>query len=458
MRFISSVFLIVLMWNVLSDKQLHAQPTGAIYATNATGVVEGTFLTGYGEVTDPAKAYASKPNNDFATLKSIGATQSAALHLTFSQPISSPTTFYIRTDREAVNNTHGVSVNAYAPGNGNNAISIPNYQTHFLADGTVFLSVAMTASFQAVRITISTGLLETIEVKVYSAFYSPQSTNSTNPYPFNSADCGLPNVTTITSSGLTLLGSNNILNPERAIDQDPTSSTYSTFSISGVNTGSLKQIFHFNGNANAGDGVKIVMAKGSSLLNVELLKKITVQVYSGNTLVGNAALVDDLLALDLLGLFSQNSKVDVYFRPSNNNPSIPVIFDRVEIAVNINGLGISTGTPLQIYDVRRTPEMPIEQDIITHCDNLILNIPALSNQESILPDGLTFRWYEQSLGGVSTAIGKVLSPLGLTAPVIKDYYVETIKTGCTTTSPSARRKVTVKLLKAPLTPPIDLSQ
>jgi hypothetical protein len=317
----------------------------------------------------------------------------------------------------------------------------------------------MSESFKYVRITLTSAILQTKEIKVYSAFYGPQATNSTNPYPFNSADCGLPNVTTITSSGLTLLGSNNIQNPERAIDQDPTSSTYSTFSISGVNTGSLKQIFHFNGDANAGDGVKIVMAKGSSLLDVELLKKITVQAYSSNTLVGNAALVDDLLALDLLGLFRQDSKVDVYFTPSNNNPSIPLTFDRVEIAVNINGLGISTGTPLHIYDVRRVPETPIEKDTIPHCDNLgALNISALSNQESILPDGLTFRWYEQSLGGVPTAIGKILSPFGLTAPVIKDYYAETIKTGCTTTSPSARRKVTVKLLKAPLTPPIDLSQ
>ncbi|MCE7039427.1 hypothetical protein [Dyadobacter sp. CY312] len=458
MQFISSIFLIVLMWNALSVRRLCAQPTDAVYPTNATGIVDGNSLTGYGVVTDAAKAYLNKPNDDGAILKAASTLQSAAIHFTFDQTISaanSPVTFYIRTDINAVNYAGSVSINAYNASN--NSIATPSYQTHFLDDGSVFLAVSMSLNFKGVRITLRPSLLQNMEIKVYSAFYGPNATNLTNPYPFNSADCGLPNVTTKQSSGLTLLGNNNILNPERAIDREPTTSTYSTFSISGVNTGTLKQIFHFNGNANPGDVVRIVLAKGSSLLDVNLLKKITVQAYSGSTSVGNSALMDNLLALDLLGLFGNNGMVEVYFRPNNGSNNSPVIFDRVEIAVIINGLGISTGSPLYVYDVRRIPETPVSENV-TACTNIgIANLLVSSNQASMVTGGLRFNWFEEAYGGVVKTVGNTLNLIGLTTPVIKEYYVEATKAACTIGSPSTRKKVIVNVEAPPMSPAISLT-
>ena len=458
MQFISSIFLIVLMWNALSGKQLHAQPTDAVYATNATGIIEGNSITGYGVVTDAAKAYLNKPNDEGATLKAASTLQSAAIHFTFDQTIAaatSPVTFYIRTDINAVNYAGSVSINAYNASN--NSITTPAYQTHFLHDGSVFISVSMSLNFKGVRITLHPTLLQNMEIKVYSAFYGPQATNSTNPYPFNSADCGLPNVTTKQSSGLTLLGNNNILNPERAIDRDPANSTYSTFSISGVNTGTLKQIFHFNGNANPGDAVRILLAKGSSLLDVNLLKKITVQAYSGGTLVGNSALMDNLLALDLLGLFGNNGMVEVYFKPTTGTNNAPVIFDRIEIAVIINGLGISTGSPLYVYDVRRIPQTP-DSDNVVACSSIgIANLLVRSDQAGLVPGGFVFNWFEEAYGGVIKTVGNTLNLTGLTTPGNKEYYVEATKAACTTGSPSTRKKVTVNIETPPLSPAISLT-
>jgi hypothetical protein len=363
---------------------------------------------------------------------------------------SNPVTVYLKCSANALASGPVISVTAFK---GNNSVATTSFTNYTLPDGTVYLATTLTSNFTSVKISLLGGGSD--GVRVYYAFYSNNPSNTSNPYPYTVADCGLPNVTTTSITGLTVLGSTAIRNPERAIDLDANASTYSTFNIGALSAlAVLKQTYHFNGDSNVGDGIRIVLGYGSSTLNVQLLSGINVQAYRGNVTYGSSVTINSLLTLGLGGLIANSNKFEIYFIP--NKPNATDGFDRVEVVLNA-AVVLTDGEALQVYDVRRIPQMPVAQDVTT-CENLgVINLAALSNQESILANNLIFNWYDQSLGGLSKAIGKEFTITDLLVPSTKEYYVDVTKSGCATTSPSPRKKTSLTILQAPITPPISLT-
>ncbi len=449
MQIICSYLMIVLLITTIKPGSLRAQTTDFTYATS--GNTNGT--TG-ATVTNPQNAYTSPFDDDYAVLKpSLG---TASLQLIFPASITAtsvnPVTVYLKTSENAVNNL-GLSVKAYKTLT--DEVSVSNLSNYLLPDGNVFLSIEISETFNAVKISLS-GTSLTPEVKVYSAFYGKYPANVSNPYTTLATDCGLPYATTIKAVGVSLLGGTNIDNPTHAIDNDLSATTSSTYKVGTIGlAATLIQTFYFKGNGNMGDGAKLIIGYGSAILNTTLLSQINIRAYNGNSPFGDPVNINNLITLGLGGLLPNSTKLEINFIPTPA-AGATIGFDRIDVTLNA-AVAISTGAVFSIYDVRRIPEIPIAQDI-SACENLgSINLTALSNQDAILGNGLIYKWYEEPLGGSVNAIGKAFTPTGLTAPITKNFYVDITKPNCTTTSPSARRKVTLNLLKPPISPPLNLS-
>lgn len=453
MQIICSYLMIVLLITAIKPGSLWAQTTHFTYATsgNTNGTTRAT-------VTNPQNAYTTTLDDDFALLEptNLVLEGTASLQLIFpssvTATISNPVTVYIKTSENSVNN-FGISVKAYSTLN--DEVSTSNLSNYLLPDGNVFITINISSTFNSVRISL-TGYSFTPGVKVYSAFYGNNPANASNPYTSIATDCGLPYATTIKAIGVSLLGNTNIDNPTHAIDIDLTPSTSSTYKVGTIGlAATLIQTFYFKGNGNMGDGAKLIIGYGSAILNTTLLSQINIRAYNGNSPFGDPVNINNLITLGLGGLLPNSTKLEINFIPT---PAVgtTIGFDRIDVTLNA-AVAISTGPVFSIYDVRRIPEIPISQDI-SACENLgSVNLTALSNQDVILGNGLIYKWYEEPLGGTVNAIGKAFTPTGLTAPVTKTFYVDITKPNCTTTSPSARKKVTLNLLKPPISPPLNLS-
>ena len=471
MKLIISILAIVLMSVVFPFVRVFSQPANAIYATaQGSGGGPNGLAAGSYDVENLSNAnYSGTSDNSYAllTASSTVLTYSAWVHLTFPNLITSsngsPVTIYIRTTETASALLGGSLVlqgynNTSGTGNSATTSALP-YKTYFLADGTIFLAVTISSDFQSVRATLTSPIaLGTNTMRIYYAFYGPSATNTSNPYPFNLTDCGIPNVTTKESSGLTL-GNFSIKDPGNAIDTDPTFATKSSFITNGVSllTGHVKQIFFFNGLSNSADAIRLVISKSGGLLAVNLLNGISMQAYNGSALVGNAQIAFNILDVSLLvPMGTSGTPVAIYFAPkdaSNNS----VLFDRVEVDLNIGVLGVAAdNNALNIHDIRRLPSAPAAGNV-TVCNNIgSITLSALSSQEGLLgSSGLAYRWYSSLIGGNSLFTGNNYNATGLTTPGSVSYYVNVAKTGCALES--ERKLVNVTVVQAPITPATALN-
>lgn len=445
---------------------IYAQPANAIYATpQASGGGPNGAALGSSKVDDLGSAgYSGNPDNSFAllTASSTLLTFSTWVHLTFPNPKTSsstaPVTIYIRTTESAVALLGGsIGLQAFNNTSGTNnpaTTSVLPYKTYFLADGTIFLAVTVSSNFQSLRVTLTSPIaLGTNTMRIYYAFYGPTATNTSNPYPFNLADCGLPNVTTKESSGI-VLGDFNVLNPGNAIDNDPTFTTKSSFITNAISllSGHIKQIFYFNGLSNPSDAIRIIVSKSGSFLAVNLLGSISMQAYKGDTLVGSAQLAGSLLSAELkLSMETSGTPVAIYFAPKNTSNN-SVVFDRVEVDLSAGILGVALNSnALNIHDIRRLPDAPTSENV-SICSNVGSgNLIANTVQEALLgTNGLAYTWYSSPGSLISLSIGKNLNLTGLTTPGSVSYYVDVAKTGCALES--ARKQVNVTVVQAPTTP------
>lgn len=448
-----------------------AQPSNAVYPDKQTngGSAAGGGLTGSYSVVNADNARNAtgniKPNNNFAllTVSSTLGTSTAWIQLEFPAEVTSssstPVTVYVRTN----NNTSvllggGVELTAYDKNGIQVAVQSPDYRTYYTPDGSVFLAITPTATFKYVRTKLSSPVaLGTNSLQVYYAFYGPGATNTSNPYPFNVADCGSPNVTTKGYSGLTL-GNFDVLNAGNAIDNDLNSK--SSFVSTGVAllSGHITQTFFFNGVSNNADAVRVVLSQSGSFLAVSVASAITLQAYNGNTAVGTSALANALLDADLLGLLGgNNNQVAFYFAPKDAGGN-SVIFDRLELDFNIGALGVGLGSNgLNIHDVRRSPDVPLAAGPKA-CSNIgTAALSALAPQLAISGiGGFSYTWYATAHGTspVANTQNWVVSGLGI--PGTTSYYVETTKsgTGCIA---SPRKKVDIIVSSPPVSPGVALN-
>ena len=458
MKFVLAILVIVLNWISLVAV---SQPANAVYAnteTHSSNVTNQANAINAGAIV--------KPDNSFATLTAatVVGTTTTWIQLAFPASVTAtagaPKTVYIRTnDFSAALLGGGIDIEAYTGASGTTgALSAPAYSTYALSDGTMLLGVVLSSTFRSARVTLrSPAALGSNSLNVYHAFYGPTQTNNSNPYPFNAADCGLPNVTQTATSGLTV-GSFGVTGAGNAIDADPVN-TKSTFYATGLSvlSGTISQTFYFNGVSNSADAVRLVLSQGGSLVALDLAKSISVQGYNGDSPVGTSVLLNTLLDADLLGLLgTSNTRASVYFAPKNAS-GVSVVFDKVIVSIDIGLLGVALGANgLNIHDVRRVPDMPASTNISV-CNNIGSGIiSALTSQESILgSSAFTYKWYSVLRNGVSLFTGKSYSLSGLTAPGQKSYYVEIEKGSCGVVS--ARKETKVTTVAAPITPLLNLS-
>lgn len=464
-----AVYLIFFISLIVGSKEVAlCQPANAVYANSQTS---GGSVGGLGDfdVDNPLNAINSatnvKPNGNFTHLKALSTlgVTSAWQQLAFPASVPANSTVYIKTTATATALLGGgVTIAAYTTATGTGTSVAQAYaapKTYYTGDGDVYVAVTPTGSFQSIRITLTSPLaLGTNTFDVFYAFYGPTASNDSNPFPFNVADCGLPNVSTFGSSGITV-GSFGVNSPGNAIDGDA-ETTASSYYATGLSllSGHIFQTFFFNGTSNSADAVRIVLAKNGAFTAVSLAGSIKVQGYNGTTAVGTSQLFSALLDIDLLNLLStNNNKVTAYFAPkdaSNNS----VVFDRVTVDLDLGLLGVALGSNgLSIFDVRRVPDAPSSPDLSV-CSNIATAaLAALTVQESLNGIGtFTYKWYDALRNGLLLSTGKNYSVSGLsTAGQVKNYYVDILKSGCVT--PSGRKKVNVSIINPPVLPGVALT-
>lgn len=468
MKFIFLANAIILFWFTTIAQKIWAQPSNAIFTTaqGIGGGPSGIGAIGSQSVTDANSAnYSGSSDNAFALIKASSTlgTYFAWLHSSFTNPVlatpESPVTVYIRTNEfspallgggigiQAYNNTSGTS----------NPVTTPaSFPMYYLADGTIYVAITLSSTFQSIRITVTSPVaLGTNLLRVYYSFYGPSATNTSNPYPYAVADCGLPNVTSKDASVGGLLTDFNIVNPGNAIDVDPTFATKSTFTTSGVSgMGYVKQVFYFNGMSNKSDAVRLVVSKSGTLLALNLASNVSIQAYNGGTLVGEAQLIQSLLDVQLLNI--AGTLVTFYFVPKNlANES--VIFDRIEVTLNVGALGVGVASNgLNIHDVRRLPDAPVTPGDVNVCTNVAsVVLSALSAQDGLSGLGLNYSWFNVQVLGIALSASANYNLSVPSTPGTFNYYVEMGKNGCGVVSD--RKKVTVKVSTPPTVPAVGLN-
>ncbi|WP_285544438.1 hypothetical protein [Dyadobacter frigoris] len=471
----------------------YCQPSDAVYASSQTngnphaGISSASVDNPQNAITNTISnttdASFTKPNAKFTTLKAtalstLTGSASAWIQLAFvSTPtdavVPANTTVYVKATTTAAGllglvGGAGLTFTAYSTNTGTaNPVTIAAApKIYYTADGNIYFAVKPTANFKSIRITLAAGaVLGDGSVDIYYAFYGPGATNDTNPFPFNVADCGLPNVDETESSGAVTLAS--FVSPGSAIDNSLTSAT--AFSITASIAGTMKQTFYFNGLSNAGDAVRIIFSKGSAsaLASIDIGSSLTIQAFNGAAFVGTATPFNELLSLNLLSstlLGTSTNSITAYLTPKDAGGN-PAVFDRVVVTFNVTAsllgsLLSGSANGFNIFDVRRVPIAPASSNI-TACTNIgIATLAASTTQSAIQNIGsFTYKWYSVLAGGSGTG-GQNLALTGLTAVGQSSYYVDIQKSGCessSTGSPSSRTKVTVNVVNPPVTPSVALT-
>ncbi|MBB6501399.1 putative Ig domain-containing protein [Pedobacter cryoconitis] len=405
-----------------------------------------------GSVTNPGNAAIAPPvsptlltANFNSVLGLLGNEGSASIQLKYGAPVAAGTTTYIRFDQpyytgvtldllSIVGDLTGlfskklVQVDAFTGATSSAAgtqIASANVTANIVKDasGQTYFAVTSTSAYNSVRVTLrqrntllALNLFGSINMNVYTAFnYSPD-----NCAGAIATDIGQ-------STGLNVSLTSLVTNPERAIDGNL--ATYSQLQAGLVSLGSsVSQTIYLNGLSAPGDVAKVVFSQPGSLLSVNVLKTITIQAYNGTTPIGTPASLSNLISLQLLGLFTNNSQIPVFFTPA-------APFDRIKISID-NGLAVGGNIlsgGLNINEVQRTVPKPtfngITAGALTLCGGSTLTLNPLNPNAAY-----TYNFYKKTgTNGAVTQVtgvtGSTLTQTGLTAGVYT-YYVAAVKTGC----------------------------
>ncbi|MGY0038798.1 immunoglobulin domain-containing protein [Pedobacter sp. NJ-S-72] len=261
--------------------------------------------------------------------------------------------------------------------------------------------------------------------------------------PFNYTDdsCGSSIFTSVASTGLNLSLTSLVTNPKNAIDGNLNTSSQLQAGLVTLGS-SVSQTVYLNGLSSATDVAKVVLSQGGSLLSVNVLKTITVQAYNGDNPVGSLYSLSNLINLDLLGLFTNNNQVPVFFTPG-------APFNRIKVSLD-NGLAIGGNIlsgGLNINEVQRTIPKPLFGGVTgnaqTLCGGGTLTLTPQSPNA-----GYTYNFYKRvgvngTITPITPASANTISDAGLTAGVYT-YYVGAVKTGCIAESDLDSVVVTVK--------------
>jgi gliding motility-associated-like protein len=256
----------------------------------------------------------------------------------------------------------------------------------------------------------------------------------------SSAPCTFANTPSQgTAGGLCLLCS--VESPELATDADTT--TASTIHVGvGVGTSAFETL-QFQQPGFAGDKIRLVLQTPTSLIDVNVLGTIMIDVYNGTTLVNSYPLNSGLLTLRLL---SGTDRYSVTVPATGN-------YDRVRVSLKSV---LSAASSLQIYyAVQEYPAPVFDKPAPEICKggNATINITAPN------PANGTYKWYTTPTGG--TALTATNNGATFTTPALNantTYYVEYSRNGSCASPVRVPVPVTVNdtPVKPVVTPPSSI--
>ena len=437
--------------------------TGTIAYYNLLGIATQANTASAGLVTNPANASVAPPvspatlsANYFNLLGLANAEGEAYIEMKYATPVAAGKTTYIRFDQPTIT---GLSVDLLSAVGGltgllsNNLVEVDAYTGATAStDGTVipntnvtntivrdvaglnYLAVTSSSTYNAVRVRLryksnllGLSLGSAINMNVYTAF------------DVTADNCGTSIFTDLgAASGVNVSLSTLITNPESAIDGNL--ATYSRIQSGLVGAGSIvSQTVYLNGLSGAGDVAKIYLSQPGTVLTANVLGTITLQAYNGSTLVGSVQSAGNLINLQLLSSFTNNTPIPVFFTPG-------APFDRIQVSVN-NTLAVGgnlLGGGLNINEVQRTVTAPTfakTNGTITICGGSTLALSALSSNPAY-----TYNFYKKTNNvttKVASATASTYTETGLAAGTYT-YYINAQKSGCTGESDLDSVAVTVK--------------
>ncbi|MEH6306553.1 hypothetical protein RYH73_12925 [Olivibacter sp. CPCC 100613] len=344
-----------------------------VYANMQRNGTTGT--AGSGSVINPTFSIDANNLSNFTRLSAssaVLASGGAWQQLIFDRTFAGNTTIYVKLNVASSLLGGGVTLKVYNGStislDGNEVASASNFFTAI--DGTTYLAITGSTSFNAVRITLGApALLGTSTADIYYAFYEPVNKR-----------CAEVLGVSIGGTGISLGG--GVSNPLNAVDNNLT--TYSSLTGGLLGLGyTITQAAYFSNLSNPGDAATVTFSLPPSLLQLSLFNNVTINLYNGNTLV-NTGTIGSLLSLDLLGLLRSGQRYTVSLS------STPV-FDRIEIAV---ATGVSLLTDFRIHEIQRTPAKPTVPIVYPQaqavCYGQTATLTAVPTSS-----GSVLRWYNQ---------------------------------------------------------------
>ena len=374
----------------------------------------------------------------------LAGSQTKWQELTFPSGISRSVPINIKFSTEVALNLLGGATVTIETFNGSNAVGLPVTLTSGilgLVGGVNMIDYQMPApggsgTYNKIRITLTvSGVAGSGSVGIYEAYYTKTPTTS---LACNSIVDYLHGIT----GGALLSGTNEVLNPQLAVDQNKT-----TNSILRANVSVAASAFEtaiYNATSKPGDSIKITFKSGSNgLLDLSLLSSnLNVTAYRNNTAVTTLADQSPLLKLSLL---APGSDIQVLSFPVSDS------FDRIRVSI---GEGVANVlSSLLLYEIERIAPRPIisatglNGGTVTTCFGNPVTF-TISNPET----GSVYKWFDAETNGNEITAGVSQAGVSFTPanlPVgTKIYYVSVVRSGCTDEA-SQRAKVQIRVNPLP---------
>lgn len=267
-------------------------------------------------------------------------------------------------------------------------------QVFYGSEGIMYLKVTSTGTFSRVEVDISNpaflGMGNNMILRVHDIFYVTPTPDPCDAFYLTYYDALGLNVSLVTDNG------SPISNPHHAIDGN--NSTYSELGYNGVVSlylgSTIKQTILFDEISTANEQPVITFDRNASLLTLDLLNAMQIDVYNGSSSVYSGT-AGSLLSLDALGILSATIIGGI---PDKISIPVSAPFNKVVVSYSQTvGLGV-TDQPLKIYEITKGPKKPIlTSSTINGCDGLPTEVSVTSPTS-----GITYNWYNSDLDLIHT--------------------------------------------------------
>ncbi|MHC5353071.1 Ig-like domain-containing protein [Myroides sp. LJL115] len=218
-------------------------------------------------------------------------------------------------------------------------------------EGRTYLAITPNKDYKSVRITDKTKSIVGVttplnSMNIYSMCYEASGNTCQDVFATSYEYSGL----SLGVEGITNYG---VKYPERAIDDNSTH--YSELSVGTLGLDSkVVQWFYFNTPSKAGEVVNIDFSTFGGTANIDLLGKIDIIAYKGDTEVERVDFTGGIVnGVNVLDLIENGKKVVLPFTPNGE-------YDRISISLT-SLVGVNVGASLRIYNVSRTCQMLSER-------------------------------------------------------------------------------------------------